>query len=201
MKKIEKLRLREELKNLKVITERKEKKNKKIVNFKWIFQITFLAFLLSFLFSFICEVTLPKVDLIVEILLILLFILLGVLFDMVGVSVTSADLEPFNSMSSRKVKGAKTAVKLIQNAEKVSSFCNDVIGDICGVISGSAGAIVSLSLATQFSFEPLITTLITTAFIASLTIGGKALGKSYAINKNNIILYKFSKFLAYFKGE
>lgn len=201
MKKIDRIRLKEELKNLKILTERKEKKNKRIVNCKWIFEITFLAFFLSLLFSFVCEVTLPKVNILVEILLILVFILLGVLFDMVGVAVTSADLEPFNSMSSRKVRGAKTAVKLIQNAEKVSSFCNDVIGDICGVVSGSAGAILSVGLANHYKGNPLWITLLTTAFIASLTIGGKALGKSYAINKNNIILYQFSKFLANIKGE
>ncbi len=201
MKKTDKIRLKEELKNLKVLTERKEKKNKKIVDIKWILKITTLTFFLSIVFSFVCEITLPKVEIFIEVLLILLFIFIGVLFDMVGVAVTSADLEPFNSMSSRKVKGAKTAVKLIQNAEKVSSFCNDVIGDICGVISGSAGAIISVNLSTSFSISPLVTTLLSTAVIASLTIGGKALGKSYAINKNNMILYQFSKLLAYTKGE
>ncbi len=201
MKKTDKIRLKEELKNLKVLTERKEKKNKKIVDIKWILKITTLTFFLSIVFSFVCEITLPKVEIFIEVLLILLFIFIGVLFDMVGVAVTSADLEPFNSMSSRKVKGAKIAVKLIQNAEKVSSFCNDVIGDICGVISGSAGAIISVNLSTSFSISPLVTTLLSTAVIASLTIGGKALGKSYAINKNNMILYQFSKLLAYTKGE
>ncbi len=201
MKKIEKIRLKEEFTNLKVLTERKEKKNKRIVDIKWILKITLLAFILSIGFSFLCEMALPKVDLLIEILLIFLFILLGVLFDMVGVSVTSADIEPFNSMSSRKVRGAKTAVRLIQKADKVSSFCNDVIGDICGIVSGSAGAIVSVSLSNDFSVSPLITTLITTACIASLTIGGKALGKSYAVNKNNIILYKFAKFISRFIGE
>lgn len=120
---------------------------------------------------------------------------------MIGVAVTSADIEPFNSMSSRKVKGAKTAVKLIKKSDKVSSFCNDVIGDICGIISGSAGTIVSVSLSNTLSFSPLLTTLITTACIASLTIGGKALGKSYAVNKNNLILYKFAKLVAHFRKE
>lgn len=201
MKKIEKIRLKEEFTNLKVLTERKEKKNKRIVDIKWILKITLLAFILSIGFSFLCEMALPKVDLLIEILLIFLFILLGVLFDMVGVSVTSADIEPFNSMSSRKVRGAKTAVRLIQKADKVSSFCNDVIGDICGIVSGSAGAIVAVSLSNHFSVSPLITTLITTACIASLTIGGKALGKGYAVNKNNIILYKFAKFISRFIGE
>ncbi len=201
MRKLEKFRLKEELKNLKTITQRKERKNKKIVDLKWILKITILAFTLSVFFTFLCEMALPKVDILIEILLIILFILLGVLFDMVGVAVTSADIEPFNSMSSRKVKGAKTAVKLIQRADKVSSFCNDVIGDICGIVSGSAGTIVSVSLSNTLSLSPLLTTLITTACIASLTIGGKALGKSYAVNKNNIILYKFAKLLSPFNKE
>ena len=173
MKKLEKSVLKEEMKNLKTITERKERKNKKIVDINWILKITLLAFTLSIVFSFLCEIALPKVDIVVEILLIFLFIFLGVLFDMIGVAVTSADIEPFNSMSSRKVKGAKTAVKLIKKSDKVSSFCNDVIGDICGIISGSAGTIVSVSLSNTLSFSPLLTTLITTACIASLTIGGK----------------------------
>ena len=38
-----------------------------------------------------------------------------------------------------------------------------------------------------------IISLVVTATVASLTISGKAIGKSYAINKSNLILYKFSK--------
>ncbi len=201
MKKIDRKRVKEELQNLIVITKKKEKKHKQFVDKKWIIKITSLAFLLSFIFSFISEITLPNVNLTLEIILVFLFILLGVLFDMIGVAVTSADIKPFNSMSSRKVKGAKMAVKMIQNADKVSSFCNDVIGDICGIISGSAGAIISVTIAQTFSISTFLTSLVTTAIIAALTIGGKALGKSYAINKNNIILYKFAKFLSFFKGE
>ena len=47
----------------------------------------------------------------------------------------------YHAMSSKKIKGAKKAVSFKKNADKVSSFCNDVIGDICGIISGSAGEI------------------------------------------------------------
>lgn len=201
MRKIERLKIKEELLNLKILTKKREKKNKVFVDKGWVIKITFLAFLLSFLFSFVSEVTLPNVALWVEIVLVLAFIFLGVLFDMIGVAVTSAEASPFHSMSSRKVKGAKTAVKLLQNADKVSSFCNDVIGDICGIISGSAGAIISVTLAANLKVNPFITTLFTTAIIAALTIGGKAIGKSYAINKNNIILFRFSKFLSRFTKE
>jgi hypothetical protein len=197
----EKKLLKDEFKNLKIITLRKEKKDKKKVDKPWILKITSLAFFLSLIFSFISEVTLPKANILIEVILIILFILLGILFDMIGVAVTSASKEPFNSMSSRKVKGAKTAVKLIKNADKVSSFCNDVIGDICGIISGSAGIILANTLASTFNIQTFITTLITTAFIAAFTIGGKALGKSFAINKSNIILYEVAKFISNFYKE
>ena len=101
-------------------------------------------------------------------------------------------------MASRKVKGAKIAIKLKQNADKVSSFCNDVFGDICGVISGSIGVIISSSLSKVISINSLYISLLVTAVIASITIGAKALCKSFAINKSNIILYKFSKFINIF---
>ncbi|WDC83794.1 hypothetical protein PL321_14940 [Caloramator sp. mosi_1] len=76
-------------------------------------------------------------------------IFVGIIFDIIGVAVTAAEEAPFHSLASRKVKGAKTAVKLIRNADKVSNFCNDVIGDICGVVSGAAGAIIISKLISK----------------------------------------------------
>lgn len=188
--------------NLKKMTNKREKKNKVFVNLPWVIKITITSFILSITFSFISEMTIPNVNIIAGIIIVILFILIGVLFDMIGVAVTSAEEKPFHSMSARKVKGAKTAVKFIKNADKVSSFCNDVIGDICGIISGSAGAIISTLLSNQLHTDIFITTLLVTATIAGLTIGGKALGKSVAINKNNIILFEFAKFVESFvKGK
>ena len=132
------------------------------------------------------------------IIIILLFIGIGILFDMIGISVTVADLKTFNSMATKQVRGARIAVKLIKNSEKASSFCNDVIGDICGIISGSAGVALSTILANSFHLNLLMTSLLITAIIAALTIGGKALGKTAAINKSTKILFEFSKFLACF---
>ena len=99
-------------------------------------------------------------------------------------------------MNSRKVKGANIAVKFKKNADKVSSFCCDVIGDVCGIISGAAGTAITTILTIEFKFNLLVTGLIVAATIASLTIGGKAIGKSYAINKSDIILYKYTKFIS-----
>ena len=56
-------------------------------------------------------------------------------------------------------------------------------------------------LVTKYSFNLLLTGLITTAIISSLTIGGKAIGKSFAINKSDIILYEFAKFVSNFYNK
>lgn len=190
--------VKEEIENLKVQIRRKEKKSKEKPDFKWIIQIMLLSFGISFGFSFVSEFILPNVNVIIGVFLVILFILIGVIFDMIGVSVTSADEKPFHSMNARKVKGADVAVKFKKNADKVASFCNDVIGDICGIVSGSAGALIAISLASALHIDKFLTTLFVTAFIASLTIGGKAIGKSYAMNKSNLILYKFAKFVSNF---
>lgn len=186
------------LRNLQVQTRKKEKIKKEKVNKKWIIQIAIISFFISIFMSFLSEITLKNVNLIISIIITLLFIFLGILFDIVGVSVTSSDEKVFHSMNSRKVKGANIAVKFKKNADKVSSFCCDVIGDICGVISGSAGVVITAILIKETDVNELMITLITTAIIASLTITGKAVGKSFAINKSNIILYEFSKIVSYF---
>ena len=108
--------------------------------------IVIVAFVLSFGLSYISQSTIPKLSLVFGIIITLLFIFIGVLFDIIGVSVTSADEAVFHSMSSRKVKGASLAVKFKKNADKVSSFCCDVIGDICGIISGAAGTTITAIL-------------------------------------------------------
>ena len=187
-----------ELENLIEVTKKKEKIKKEKVDIKWIIIILIVSFFISLGLSFISEMTIPKLPLAVGIIITLLFILLGILFDIIGVSVTTADEAVFHSMSSRKVKGANVAVKFKKNADKVSSFCCDVVGDVCGIVSGAAGTTIALILIETCKFNALLTTLVVSACIASLTIGGKAIGKSFAINKSSIILYEFAKFVSTF---
>lgn len=187
-----------EIINLLNLANKKEKKSKSIVDYKWILKILVIAFSISFIFSTVASLTIPNVNIIIGIILLILFIIIGVIFDMIGVAVTAADEKIFHSMSSRKVKGAKLAVRFKKNADKVSSFCNDVVGDVCGIISGSTGAIIATTLSEKFEVNVFIVSLIVTSLIAALTISGKALGKSYAINKSNVILYKFAKILTNF---
>lgn len=171
---------------------------KKTIDIKWIIQVSILAFFISLLFSGGSGIVLDNVNAYFGILIVLFFILVGVIFDMVGIAVASADQKPFHSMASKQVKGSKTALILIKNAEKVSAFCNDVIGDICNIISGSAGAVIAVSMASKSEIDATLCALIVTALIASLTIGGKATGKSYAINKSEVIIYKVAKVLNIF---
>lgn len=187
-----------ELKNLIQENIKKEKVKKEHADKKWVIIIIITSFVLSFCLSYISQATLPKLDLIWGIVITLVFIGIGILFDIIGVAVTSSDEAVFHSMNSRKVKGANIAVKFKKNADKVSSFCCDVIGDVCGIISGTAGTAITAILILRFNYDAVLTALIVTGIISSFTIGGKAMGKSFAINKSEIILYEFSKFINYF---
>lgn len=187
-----------ELNNLIEQNKKKEKVKKETVDINWIIKILIMSFAISFGLSFVSEMTIPNLSLVLGIIVTLLFIGLGIVFDIVGVSVTSSDEAVFHSMNSRKVKGASVAVKFKKNADKVASFCNDVIGDICGIVSGAAGTTIAAIIITTYDFNPLIVTLTVSATIAALTIGGKAIGKSFAINKSDIILYEFAKIVSTF---
>ena len=129
--------------------------------------------------------------------MILLFIILvGILFDIIGMAVATADEKPFHSMAARKVPGAQDSIRLLRNAGRVSSICNDVVGDICGVVGGAASATIAVRLVQTFSFAwPNIMSLLMSALVAGLTVGGKAIGKFIAVNCCTKIVYMVGKFL------
>ena len=176
----------------------KKLKKKSDVDYGWIIKIIILAFFISVIFTSISETVIHNVNTIIGIIITLIFIGIGVIFDMIGVSVTAADERVFHSMASQKVKGAKTAVKMKKSAEKVSSFCNDVVGDICGIISGSTAAVISINLTKELHLNSLFVTLIVMGIVSSLTIGGKALVKGIAIKRSNKILFRFAKIISVF---
>ena len=129
--------------------------------------------------------------------LVFFFIFIGIIFDIIGLATTLANIKPFHSMNSRKMKGAKIAIILKRNAPLVATYANDVIGDICGIISGSTCIIISIIIATKLNVNSFGISILFTSIVASITIGGKAIGKVYAINKSNNILYNFSKLISY----
>lgn len=178
--------------------KKQDKKKKNKPNTKWLLTITTISFLISFCLSAISELIIPNTFIGISIFLVLIFILIGVIFDIIGLAVATADEKIFHSMATKKVKGAKKAISLINQKDKVSSFLNDVIGDICGVISGSCGLAISIKLAPIIGINKVLVTIIITSIISALTIGGKAFGKTIAINKCNEIVFEFSKLLSIF---
>jgi hypothetical protein len=71
-----------------------------------------------------------------------------------------------------------------------------VIGDICGVVSGSASATIAAQVLQSINFSwPQLVTLLMSALVAGLTVGGKAIGKTVAINSCTKIVHSVGKFL------
>lgn len=172
-------------------------KNK--TDFKWVFIVTILAFVISIFMTLFSTVALENVSLFIAILITFLFILLGIVFDIIGVAVTSGDEVAFHSMSSRKVKGGKIGVKLLKNTDKVSSVCCDVVGDVCGIVSGTSGVVIVSLIIKLTDVNELFVSLLVTGIISALTIGGKALGKRIAISKSKEIVTVVSKILSIFQ--
>lgn len=165
---------------------------------RWVIQIFLVSVALSAILSFASGVALEDADYALAILVLVLFIVLGIVFDVIGVAVTAADAKPFHSMASHREKGAKEALFLIKNAEKVSSFCNDVVGDICGIVSGSTAAVIVTRLQSSFDTRSITVSIAVTALISGLTIGGKAIGKKLALEKSTIVVYSAAKLMHVF---
>ena len=170
-------------------------------DFKWVFVVTILAFIISILMTLFSTIALENVSLLIAILITFLFILLGIVFDIIGVAVTSGDEVAFHSMSARKVKGGKIGVKLMKNTDKVASICCDVVGDVCGIISGTSGVVIVSLIIRLTDLNELLVSLLVTGLISALTIGGKALGKGFAVNKSKDIVTVVSKTLSVFSRK
>ncbi len=171
----------------------RKERNKTI---RWVITIFFVTMLVSGTISFVSDIIMESSTIWVAFLILLVIVLIGIIFDIVGVAVTSADEKPFHSMAARKVKGAQEAIALLRSAEKVSSICNDVIGDICGVVSGSASATIAAQVLQKMEFNNLaVVSLLMSAMVAGLTVGGKAIGKTFAINSCTNIVTMVSKII------
>lgn len=158
----------------------------------WIIKISILTFILAIGISVVAEVTIKNFNIWGSLLILLTIIALGVIFDVIGIAVTAADVKPFNAMAAKKVNGARKAVDLVSQADRVSNFCNDVIGDIAGIISGAAIAAIAIKMAfLDFNILNIsMVAVMLSGIAAALTVGGKAYGKRIAIrNWKEIVFY------------
>lgn len=180
----------------------KKKKNKKQPFWVWPVKIFILALTLSLLFGIVSEMVLSNANIVICIILIFVLLAISIIFDMIGVAFTSCPIEPLYAMASKKVKGSKKAISLIKNANKVSSLCCDVIGDICGILSGAAGASIAVKIiaGATGSYAIIIATLVS-AVIAALTVFGKAMCKNIAITQSVKIVNLVGKCLSIFSKK
>ena len=168
-------------------------------NINWIYKVLLLAFILSIVFSSISSIIANSFNSIVLAIIIIIVIAIGIIFDMLGVAALTSKEANLHAKASNKVKGSKNAINLIKNATKVSSICNDVIGDICGIVSGTLGAVLTINICTKFNLNITIITVVTTAIISSLTVGFKAVFKEIAMKNSDSIVLLVGKILYTFK--
>lgn len=164
----------------------------------WIISITLCAFFLSVFMNMFADILMRRSNTTIAFIILIAIVLIGIVFDIIGVAVTVADPAPFHSMASRRVRGARSALVLIRNASKVSSICNDVVGDTCGIISGTSAAYIVTQLSNAGLMDYAALSLLLSGIVASLTIGGKALGKGFAMSKSKIIVSAIGKLISVF---
>lgn len=175
----------------------KKEQIKKRSQKRWIITAFALSFCITAVLSFGSNEVVNSLSVFVAIPVLLFFIIIGIIFDMVGLSVAIADIRPFNSMAARRLKTGKKAVWLIKNAEKVSSFCGDLIGDISGVMSGATGAAIAAELFKGKG--SVLLSLFMTSLIAASMVGCKAIGKLLAVKYSDKIVMYTAKIMSGFK--
>ncbi len=159
------------------MSKKEEESFSKRHNLRWVFMISFWTFVLAIGFLIVAENLVANLDIYIAFIVLIVIILIGILFDIIGIAV-------------------KYAIRLVRNAGIVSNFCNDVIGDICGIVSGAAGTTIIFKLIASYPImNATLLSILISALVASLTVGGKAFGKSIAITYHEKILYSLAKFI------
>ena len=169
------------------------------ITHKWTVIVTILSFVLSLGFSIVTSVMLEKTHISLTFVILFSIIAINILFDLIGTAVMNAEEPPFHSLSSRKVKGAAESISIIRHAPQIASMCCDVIGDIAGIISGSATAVIAAELIRIMHWSGMLPSFLLTGIVGSLTIGGKAVFKGIAMQNANSIVFIIGKAAGFFK--
>lgn len=168
----------------------------------WILKAFLMTFFIALIFSSSSNYLISKFNnTILLIVLCIIFIGIGILFDIIGTAVLTANEASFHAKSAKKIKGSKEGVYLVKNSSTIASICNDVIGDICGIVSGSIGAMLAINISAKLNVSTVIVTLLVSSIISSVTVGGKAIGKKQAIKNSDSIIFVAAKVLSKFKTK
>ena len=164
-------------------------------NKSWIIKAFLLTFIICLLISGLSNVIANSANIIILLIITIIIVIIGIIFDIIGTAVLTANEATFHAKASNKIKGSRESIKLIKNASNIANFCNDIIGDICGIVSGSMGAMIAITIANKFNFNPTIVALIVSSIISSIMVGGKAIGKNIAIKKSDKIIFTVGRIL------
>ena len=182
------------------VPKHKNKRKKKKGRTGWIITAFLLSFFITAAISAASDKVIDLLPIAASVIVLLVVIALGVVFDIIGLAIATADIGPFNSMAANRLKTGQKAVWLINNSEKVSSLCNDIVGDIAGVVSGATGAGIAIKVFSTMETDiAFVLTLCLTSLVAALTVGFKAIGKSAAINHSEKIVLLTAKLLCGFR--
>ena len=168
---------------------------KKKTNIKWLIKIILISLVASVVFTLASTEILGRAGYIMSFAILAAFIIVGIVFDVIGIAVTAANEAPFNSMAARRQRGATESLLIIKNANRVTCYCNDVVGDVTGIVSGTTAALIAARLMEGFNTESLMFPLLISAIVTGLTVGGKAVGKTLAFNKSTKIVLSVGKLL------
>ena len=141
---------------------------------------------------------------IICIVIVLFLILIAFLGDIVAVAALSADLDHFNAMASKRVKGARMCIKMVRNRDRVSTVLSDILGDVCAIVSGSVGASLAYIIINQgehMGFLQVLIIALVGASISGVTVCAKAIAKRLAMKNSTKIIFTFGKFLSLFKKD
>ena len=105
----------------------------------WGLSVLFLSFALTVLFSFLTEISIKGSPVYICVIVLIVLLVLNIGCDVLANAIITCQPDAFHAMASNKIKGSKRAVTLCKNATRLGSIFADIIGDICGIVSGAAG--------------------------------------------------------------
>ena len=83
------------------------KKDEKRRTRNWVITIFLATIAISAAISLASDFIMGRSSMLVAFFILLLIVFIGIIFDIVGMAVATADEKPFHAMAARKVKGAK----------------------------------------------------------------------------------------------
>ena len=88
---------------------------------RWVATIFLTTILISGVISLISDEVMANSSLVFAFVILLAIVFLGIVFDIIGMAVATADEKPFHSMAARKVPGAHEAIRLDRKSTRLNS--------------------------------------------------------------------------------